>query len=258
MFRPLTNNYWKLKVSRSFNSATKSYNLTATVQKKAVDLLVQRIQQCVTSPISSIVDFGAGTGFLTQKIASKFPASRLLAVDIAKGMTDHLQSSLGNNPNISVLCADMENFRGDSFDLITSSFSLHWACNLQNTLSSWNTLLSSGGFLAIAVPVKGSLHPLFSLDILSENDSVFSSYEDLLSSIPPLSILHAECIDVKELFSSPLHAIRSLKACGGAVSSRKPSHQHMHTLLRLRAWNGVVFEVPWKIACIIAQKKEIS
>lgn len=71
----------------------------------------------------SILDLACGTGILTRKIATKFPKSRILGIDISKNYLKIAEKQSSSFPNISFIHKDAENLNiNEKFDCICSSY----------------------------------------------------------------------------------------------------------------------------------------
>ncbi|MEJ2467881.1 MAG: class I SAM-dependent methyltransferase [Campylobacterales bacterium] len=106
-----------------------------------------------------LLDFGAGTGLLTYKIA---PAVRsVTAVDTSPGMLEVLQSKSTPEHRIKTVCGDITEVPlADTFDGIISSMAMHHVEDTEGFLKTLHAHLKPGGFIAIADLDKedGSFH----------------------------------------------------------------------------------------------------
>ena len=84
--------------------------------------------ECLTTPISRLLDLGSGDGRLLTLVGLVHPEARAVAIDFSETMLERLQTKLGGNPLIHVVRHDLDEtlpiFVG-SFDAVVSSFAIH-------------------------------------------------------------------------------------------------------------------------------------
>ena len=73
-------------VKKSFGRHAGQYDSLANVQKKVTNRFTELLSTGSTPP-SALLDIGAGTGRLLEKVSRIFPDSDLVGVDLAFGMT---------------------------------------------------------------------------------------------------------------------------------------------------------------------------
>ncbi|MBN9289428.1 MAG: malonyl-[acyl-carrier protein] O-methyltransferase BioC [Gammaproteobacteria bacterium 39-13] len=141
----------KIDIARSFSMAAKTYDQSAFIQKEIGQRLIDRLD-LIKAPPQTILDVGAGTGFLTRQLQQKFPQSKIIGLDLAQGMMQFAKSKqpwqLWKNKPFYV-CGDMEQlpFANQSFDLIFSNFTLQWSFALEKTFLELKRVLKPNGFL---------------------------------------------------------------------------------------------------------------
>lgn len=129
------------EVRAAFNKAADSYENHAFLQAEVVERLTARLDIINPKPLIA-ADFGAGTGFLTKKLQSRYPQAQILALDFAQ---NHLQ----NNDYGQKICADAAHLplKNTSIDVITSSLMLQWCDDLDLVLSECFRVLRDDGLL---------------------------------------------------------------------------------------------------------------
>ena len=117
-----------------------------------------------TIPIRSnmrALEYGAGTGLLSFLLKDRF--SEITMMDSSREMVNVAHEKIQAAPasNMKALFIDLEkdNFTGE-FDIIYNQMALHHVCNVDPLLGKFHSLLSKGGYLAIADLYKedGSFH----------------------------------------------------------------------------------------------------
>ena len=99
-----------------------------------------------------VMDFGCGTGLLSLKLLPHVKS--VTAVDSSRGMLDVLDSKIrGQNlPGITTHLVDIE--KGETlagtFDLVTSSMTMHHIENIPPLLTQFYNIIRPGGYLCIA------------------------------------------------------------------------------------------------------------
>jgi len=97
----------------------------------------------------SLLDFGAGTGLLTYRIAPHVHS--VTAVDTSEKMLEMLRSKSTPEHTIKTVCADITQMPlEESFDGIISSMAMHHVEDTEAFLKSLYDHLNPGGFIAVA------------------------------------------------------------------------------------------------------------
>lgn len=96
------------------------------------------------------LDVACGTGDVTFRIAKKYFNAKIYGLDITKEM---IKKAIEFNKfsNVKFVCQDMCNtsFENNTFDIITGSYALRNAPNLQNTLTEIYRILKPQGTFAV-------------------------------------------------------------------------------------------------------------
>jgi SAM-dependent methyltransferase len=117
-----------------------------------------------------IVDMGAGAGPVTERLAVKFPDSKIVAADISPDMIDRLEKRFSGRANVEVVRADARNFEHpEPVDTIIHISNLHevFSANGYNheeiikTLSRDLEVLKKGGHLIIRDGVQPEPEQLY-------------------------------------------------------------------------------------------------
>ncbi|WP_345969103.1 class I SAM-dependent methyltransferase [Sulfurimonas sp. HSL1-6] len=107
----------------------------------------------------SLLDFGAGTGLLTYRVAPLVHS--VTAVDTSEKMLEVLQSKSTPEHQIKTVCADITQIPlEENFDGIISSMAMHHVEDTEGFLKTLFEHLNPGGFIAVADLDKedGSFH----------------------------------------------------------------------------------------------------
>ena len=145
-------NNWEELVISNFGKSSCQYNNSAFLQKLYANKLVE---YCSKQPIKPglWVDLGSGTGFLADALEETNPHQEVIRVDGSQHMLQKHDSN--KQTELFDLSYGLPNFK-ESPTLIASNFALHWLPKPHETLEEWFNALAPQGWLAIALPVKGS------------------------------------------------------------------------------------------------------
>jgi len=108
-------------------------------------------------PGMRVVDFGCGTGELTQRLHRHLGAQRTLGIDSSANMLERSRTLAG--PSLRFEQGDIASFTCDErFDLIFSNAALQWVPGQEKLMQRLARLLAPGGQLAVQVPANHD-HP---------------------------------------------------------------------------------------------------
>lgn len=135
----------KKQIEDSFGRKAKSYNRHAFLQMESAKKLCGFLPD--KNP-AKILEIGCGTGFLTQKLKTKYPTANILAIDISKEMIASCRQKFTGYQNIDFEVADGEFFNNNTkFDLIVSNLSIQWFENPITGLQNLCPSLQKNGVL---------------------------------------------------------------------------------------------------------------
>jgi tRNA (cmo5U34)-methyltransferase len=148
------------------------------------------------------LEFGAGTGLLSFALKKYFASITML--DSSEEMIRAAQEKIKaeKTSNMKALCLDLENdeFKG-SFDIIYNQMVLHHIINIEQLLRKFYSLLTDGGFLAIADLYKedGSFH---GNGFKGHNGFEVEELEEILIESGFKNIVYQTCYIQKKLFDT--------------------------------------------------------
>lgn len=105
-----------------------------------------------------IVDVGAGTGLLSQKILERFPGARITLIDLTDQMLAVARARFSGMANVDFVCADITRRpMGKGLDAVVSSLAIHHLEDAQKKAFYANAFaaLRSGGHFLNADQVAG-------------------------------------------------------------------------------------------------------
>lgn len=146
-------------IAARFSAAAPTYEQHAEVQTRAADE-VMRLLKNIGIP-DRILELGCGTGILTRRLAGTFAEAEFVALDVSHSMTEKARQSLDTDRAVRFLAGGMDQLAdAGSFDLVTSSSSLHWMIPLEQAFETVTEILLPGGCFVFSMMVHGTLQEL--------------------------------------------------------------------------------------------------
>lgn len=126
----------------NFINRVLSFDRDKTWKKRLVDDLPN-----LKTP--ACLDVACGTGDITFRLAAKYPAGCIVGLDLTEPMVD-LAKARGRFDNITFVIGDMckMSYADDSFDIVTGSYALRNAPNLEQTLLEIRRVMKPGATAA--------------------------------------------------------------------------------------------------------------
>src|SRR3989304_2759789 len=142
----------KDKIKFAFSKAAKSYDTLALFQKELAEELLNSFVLPLTtyhSPLTTIVDIGCGTGFLSYGLADKFPDADIFGCDISHDMLKVASCKLqvARDKKIHLITTDGEILpcKNDTFDIAASNLTYQWIGNLEGSFKEAHRVLRPRG-----------------------------------------------------------------------------------------------------------------
>lgn len=147
----------KRLMRRAFERAAKTYDQAAMLQREVSQRLLERLDLVKLAP-ELILDVGSGTGVASRALAQRYPAARVVGLDIAHAMLQVARQSdpwwkrklpflSGNLP--SYVGGDLERLPlpTSSVNLLCSNLALQWCNDLPAAFAEFRRVLAPGGLL---------------------------------------------------------------------------------------------------------------
>ena len=147
----------KQNISKAFNKAWRTYDAHCAIQKKTGNILINQLSHFIkAAPV--IVDYGCGTGLITESLALMLSYQHFYALDISKRLLAIAQQRFTAKYQISIVQADFEETIIDNnvIDLAFSNLALQWGTSLDSSLKCIFSQLKPFGVLAFSLPLNGS------------------------------------------------------------------------------------------------------
>lgn len=142
----------KQRVRAAFDRAAAGYESVAVLQREVGARLEERLALVRIEP-ETVLDAGAGTGELSERLAQRYPSARLVLFDLSPAM---LAMARGRGSFIErwrrkrlFVCGDAERLplAPGCADLIVSNLMLQWCNDLESVLQGLRRALRPGGLL---------------------------------------------------------------------------------------------------------------
>ena len=218
------------EVRRAFDRAASSYDAAAELQRRVRDELLSRLDYVKLEP-SAVLDLGTGTGHAALALKRRYPASTVVALDLAESMLAEARRRQTLFRRFQRVCADAAALplRSGTLDLVYSNLMLQWCDVPDGVFTECRRVLRPGGLLSFttfgpdtlvelrrawAEADDGGVHVSRFLDMHDVGDAlVRSGFAEPVMDVDRITLTYAEVRDL----------MRDLKAIGAhnAASGRR-------------------------------------
>ena len=232
-------NSWGAKVLQRFDGAATQYNQAARLQTA----MAWRLAGCckrLPIPSGRWLDLGSGTGLLADAIEQRNPGRVVERIDGSPSML--ARNSRPDHTQLWDLNQPLEG-RDDPPTLIASSFCLHWLSDPGTRLQNWFECLAPGGWLIVALPVKGCFpqwHAAAHQAAVPCSALSFPTTQALLASIPKQQVRQQQQLCFSEQASHITALLRPMQTIGAGTST--------HSALSVKQWRQLSAHWPERSA----------
>ena len=232
-------NSWGAKVLQRFDGAATQYNQAARLQTA----MAWRLAGCckrLPIPSGRWLDLGSGTGLLADAIEQRNPGRVVERIDGSPSML--ARNSRPDHAQLWDLNQPLEG-RDDPPTLIASSFCLHWLSDPGTRLQNWFECLAPGGWLIVALPVKGCFpqwHAAAHQAAVPCSALSFPTTQALLASIPKQQVRQQQQLCFSEQASHITALLRPMQTIGAGTST--------HSALSVKQWRQLSAHWPERSA----------
>ena len=215
---------------RAGGRAAATYDAAAELQRRVREELLSRLDYVKLEP-TAVLDLGAGTGHATLALKRRYPASTVLAIDLAESMLREARRRQSLFRRFQRVCADAGALplRTGTLDLVYSSLMLQWCDVPDGVFSECRRVLRPGGLFSFttfgpdtlvelrrawAEADHGGVHVSRFLDMHDVGDAlVRAGFAEPVMDVDRITLTYAEVRDL----------MRDLKAIGAhnAASGRR-------------------------------------
>ena len=209
------------EVRRAFGRAASTYDAAAELQRRVREELLSRLDYVKLEP-AAVLDLGTGTGHAALALKRRYPASTVVAVDLAESMLREARRRQTLFRRFQRVCADAAALplRSGSVDLVYSSLMLQWCDVPDAVFAECRRVLRPGGLFSFttfgpdtlvelrrawAAADEGGVHVSRFLDMHDVGDAlVRAGFAEPVMDVDRITLTYAEVRDL----------MRDLKAIG--------------------------------------------
>jgi len=146
-----------IKLQNKFSLAAHTYDKHSILQRRVAEQLLDWVGNLEN--ISTILDIGTGTGFLTRQLKDMYPCLSVFGIDFALGM---LQISKDKDRKTHFVQSDAKQlpFKDGALDLAISNVVYQWVDRLDLAFNQTNRVLKENGRFYFSVFTKDTLKEL--------------------------------------------------------------------------------------------------
>ncbi len=142
-----------------FSAAARSYDKHSLIQDQVAAGVIAMLEN--VPPADRLLEIGCGTGRLTIRLRRSRPTTLITAIDLSAKMVDQARRNLGDPDDMRWFASDVCEFDSPQpYPLVVSASSLHWVFPIDRAFHAIDGSLESGGHVAIAVMLRGTLREL--------------------------------------------------------------------------------------------------
>jgi len=135
----------KKDIATRFSRYAKFYDSFSDIQR---EICLQLINEIKVEP-QDILEIGCGTGFYTKLLKERFPASKIVSLDISEEMVKIARKSV--RESLFFVADGEETGIKRRFDLITGSSCFQWFFNLRESLFQYKGILKKSGKILFSI-----------------------------------------------------------------------------------------------------------
>ncbi|WP_291323507.1 methyltransferase domain-containing protein [Desulfonatronospira sp.] len=209
-----------IQVQKYFDRASGTYLEEAVIQEEAARQCAEKIPR---TRYHSVLEIGAGGGFLTRHCLSRIQAGIYAAMDISGHMLrlvprDRLSPVLGNG--------EIPPFKDASLDLLVSSSVMQWYVGGADSMARNLNLLSRGGFFSLSLFVAGTFRQMHHASCLSGFGAVYPlpRVKECLAALSLAGLEYESRVkSYTRYFDSVQSFLKSHKGTGAGYTGRRPA-----------------------------------
>jgi len=233
-------------VKRAFSRAAATYDVAAVLQREVSGRMASRLDYVKIAP-ELVLDGGCGTGDAVGELAVRYPAARVIALDIAYPMVAAardrarhgrslfrrlLPAKLARGPAPPwFLCGDLNALplRGVAFDLVWSNLALQWVNDVPRVFAEWRRVLKVGGLASFTTFGPDTLQELRKAFARADGHTHVNRFIDMhdLGDMLIEAGFADPVMDMEKItltYSDPAALLRELKQLGATNATRGRPH----------------------------------
>ena len=246
-------NFSRQHIQAHFNHAAPSYDEAAVLQKTVAERVDERLD-LTTIEANTILDLGAGTGLLTEKLLARYPNAQIYAVDLSSKMLQQAQprlraprwpqlgkplndwlanckltQTIATKTQAKAITADVYQlpFADASVDLIVSNLMLQWCDDLDAVFAEFRRVLKPDSLIMFTTFGPDTLKELRQAWQAADSDyehvNTFIDMHDIGDALiragfgqPVMDVEHFTLT-----YDKPMGVLRDLKAIGATNANQQ-------------------------------------
>ena len=247
---------WQERILENFSDACDSYNSEAIIQNIIAKQLATECAKKIIPP-GIWMDLGSGTGLLADELERLNKNQSVLRVDGSSMMLNK------HSKNCSVKLWNLNSGPPASIEpptLIASSFAIHWLNDPNARLKEWLEALAPKGWLALAVPIKGSFIEWRKAAAAAKVNCTamdFPTKDSLIESLPKGHIRYQKIERITQNGPNITSLLKPLVKIGAQTTQHKPLKISEWRNLQ-RAWpiSKITFQhqLTWLVQILLVEK----
>ncbi len=239
------------QIVKAFDRAVLTYDTSSSVQRKAGNYLISLLQNTLPDfQPSSVLDLGAGTGFISSLLHKSYPKARYTINDVSKSMLDESAKKFPSNAKVEFLHSNMEHTNFLPHDLIISNFAFQWCSDVLQLISN---ISKKSKVIAFSTLLDGTFDKWksFFLDQgIEYKNHQYPSKDQLIKLIKSLNT-HYYCFDATSYIlpkKTPVEFIKYLKALGANTPKESLNLSDLKKAISIKEKIAVNYEVFFGLA----------
>jgi len=228
-------------VRRAFSRAASGYDAAAVLQREVGTRLLARLDVVKLAP-AWVLDVGCGTGEATLELAARYPAARVVGLDVALPMVVAARERARRGRSLyrrlvapldrggggaRFVCADVNAlpFSGVTFELAFSNLALQWVNDLPRAFAELRRVLKVGALFSFTTFGPDTLKELRAAFARADGDTHVNRFVDM-HDIGDM-LVHAGFADpvmdmetITVTYATAVAMMRDLKAIGATNATR--------------------------------------
>lgn len=140
--------------------AARDYDRHAHVQRRAAEALADRVAALgLNAP--RLLEFGCGTGFLTEALSRRDVGGKWLITDLSPDMVERCRARMDRRGDMIFSVLDVaagEPEGSGSFDIVTASLAAQWLVDLEGSVERMLAWVKPGGHVLFNTLASGTFH----------------------------------------------------------------------------------------------------
>ncbi|WP_235041323.1 methyltransferase domain-containing protein [Vreelandella profundi] len=145
--------HWQARVAHAFSRAAPRYDALATAQRQ----IGEALWDSLPTRAFNVLDMGCGTGYWTQRLATRYPCAHITGLDLAPGMLEQARQRHGESIDWQPGDAAAQPFDAHLFDLVFSNLAVQWCPDISAVMNELYRVLQPGGQAHITTLLPGTL-----------------------------------------------------------------------------------------------------